>query len=80
MKREDIYTLDEELPKRVKARFVSAGKYPLGIRHVNLSSSPSVSQAQQEAYLGIWIDFQKANATFPLLMQASNLAPNGKPV
>jgi len=24
MKREDIYTLDEELPKRVKARFVSA--------------------------------------------------------
>jgi len=31
MKREDIYTLDEELPKRVKARFVSAGQYPSGI-------------------------------------------------
>jgi hypothetical protein len=49
MKREDIYTLDEELPKRVKARFVSAGDPP-----VKSSSSPCVSQAQQKTFLGFW--------------------------
>lgn len=66
MKREDIYTLDEELPKRVKARFVSAGKYPSGICLVNLKSYPSVSQAQQETYLGLWIDFQEGQCNFSL--------------
>lgn len=41
MKREDIYTLDEELPKRVKARFVSAGKWHSGICPVVPLSSPA---------------------------------------
>ncbi|PNI54521.1 KDM4C isoform 4 [Pan troglodytes] len=60
MKREDIYTLDEELPKRVKARFVSAGRCHLGTCQVNSLSSPHVSQAQQETYLGFWINSKKS--------------------
>uniref|UniRef100_A0A2K6LGH8 [histone H3]-trimethyl-L-lysine(9) demethylase n=1 Tax=Rhinopithecus bieti TaxID=61621 RepID=A0A2K6LGH8_RHIBE len=47
MKREDIYTLDEELPKRVKARFVSTGRCHLGTCQVNSLSLPHVSQACQ---------------------------------
>uniref|UniRef100_A0A8D1UCR9 [histone H3]-trimethyl-L-lysine(9) demethylase n=1 Tax=Sus scrofa TaxID=9823 RepID=A0A8D1UCR9_PIG len=39
MKREDIYTLDEELPKRVKARFVSARQFLSGVCQVKPFSS-----------------------------------------
>uniref|UniRef100_A0A2K6FKC4 [histone H3]-trimethyl-L-lysine(9) demethylase n=1 Tax=Propithecus coquereli TaxID=379532 RepID=A0A2K6FKC4_PROCO len=55
MKREDIYTLDEELPKRVKARFVSAGK-------LNSSSSPDVSQAWHR-----WINLEESQCNFFLI-------------
>uniref|UniRef100_A0A8C5UX32 [histone H3]-trimethyl-L-lysine(9) demethylase n=1 Tax=Microcebus murinus TaxID=30608 RepID=A0A8C5UX32_MICMU len=54
MKREDIYTLDEELPKRVKARFVSAGKS-------NSSSSP------KWIYLSLWINFEESQCNFFLI-------------
>uniref|UniRef100_A0A2K6LGH5 [histone H3]-trimethyl-L-lysine(9) demethylase n=1 Tax=Rhinopithecus bieti TaxID=61621 RepID=A0A2K6LGH5_RHIBE len=67
MKREDIYTLDEELPKRVKARFVSTGRCHLGTCQVNSLSLPHVSQAWQETSLGFWIILKKANATFSLV-------------
>lgn len=73
MKREDIYTLDEELPKRVKARFVSANdKYYLSNPHptptcMKSSSSlcfPSYRRKQPWAFL---VFLKKAKVTFSLL-------------
>lgn len=60
MKREDIYTLDEELPKRVKARFVSANDncYLGTPNEVPILSM--LSQFQKKSTFGFWLILKNA--------------------
>lgn len=62
MKREDIYTLDEELPKRVKARFVSANdNCYFGIPLCAFS-------VPEEINLGLLINFDESLSNFSLVV------------